>query len=171
MAAAVQGGDRKIFLASATSPRWKLEELPGRVSVPAGRCERSTGRAEGDVEFQLSAALHRRRGIQERRDSELQAGVGTADPVEHFTIGNVGFYNNTGRTEVDPIPTDSEATTAGIRYRFGAYPFLEPSEMRGFGFIRYRNVDPKIEDNCWMFNPRTRHTTARPPTNSRTSWV
>ena len=35
-----------------------------------------------------------------------------------------GFYNNTGRTEVNPIPTDPEATRANIRYRFGAYPFL-----------------------------------------------
>src|SRR5260370_33903014 len=29
--------------------------------------------------------------------------------------------------------------------------------MRGFGFIRYRSMDPKIEDNSWMMNPRTRH--------------
>ena len=88
--------------------------------------------------------------------ASYRPGSAPADPVEHFTIGNVGFYNNTGRTEVNPIPTNSDATTAGIRYRFGAYPFLEPSEMRGFGFIRYRNIDPKIEDNSWMFNPRTR---------------
>src|SRR6202167_6335097 len=89
--------------------------------------------------------------------SSFKPGSSLADPVEHFTIGNVGFYNNTGRTEVAPIPTDPEATRAGIRYRFGAYPFTEPSEMRGFGFIRYRNIDPKEEDNTWMMNPRTRH--------------
>jgi hypothetical protein len=89
--------------------------------------------------------------------SSFKPGSSPADPVEHFTIGNVGFYNNTGRTEVAPIPTDPEATRAGIRYRFGAYPFTEPSEMRGFGFIRYRNIDPKEEDNTWMMNPRTRH--------------
>src|SRR5271167_907550 len=89
--------------------------------------------------------------------ASYRPGSTPADPVEHFTIGNVGFYNNTGRTEVNPIPTNPEATTAGIRYRFGAYPFLEPSEMRGFGFIRYRNLDPNLEDNSWMMNPRTRH--------------
>ena len=89
--------------------------------------------------------------------ASFRPGSSPADPVAHFTIGNVGFYNNTGRTEVNPIPTNSEATTAGIRYRFGAYPFLDPSEVRGFGFIRYRNLDPKIEDNSWMMNPRTRH--------------
>ena len=88
--------------------------------------------------------------------ASYRPGSSPADPVEHFTIGNVGFYNNTGRTEVNPIPTNPEATTAGIRYRFGAYPFLEPSAMRGFGFIRYRSIDPKIEDNSWMLNPRSR---------------
>ena len=89
--------------------------------------------------------------------ASYKPGSTAADPVEHFTIGNVGFYNNTGRTEVNPIPTDPEAKNSGIRYRFGAYPFLEPAEMRGFGFIRYRSLDPKIEDNSWMMNPRTRH--------------
>src|ERR1035437_9974668 len=91
--------------------------------------------------------------------ASYRPGSTPADPVAHFTIGNVGFYNNTGRTEVNPIPTNPEATTAGIRYRFGAYPFLEPSEMRGFGFIRYRSIDPdsffgfaaKIEDFNYKF--------------------
>jgi hypothetical protein len=89
--------------------------------------------------------------------ASYRSGSTPSDPVEHFTIGSVGFYNNIGRTEVNPIPTDPDATRGGIRYRFGAYPFLEPSEMRGFGFIRYRSLDPKTEDNSWMFNPRTRH--------------
>src|ERR1700731_1974864 len=84
-------------------------------------------------------------------------GSPAADPVEHFTIGNVGFYNRIGRTEVNPTRTGPEASKAGIRYRFGAYPFLEPSEMRGFGFIRYRSIDPKIEDNSWMYSKGSRH--------------
>ena len=103
--------------------------------------------------------------------ASYRSGSTPSDPVEHFTIGSVGFYNNIGRTEVNPIPTDPDATRGGIRYRFGAYPFLEPSEMRGFGFIRYRSLDPKIEDNSWMINPRTRHRTGRRPPNCQTSWV
>ena len=98
--------------------------------------------------------------------ASYRPGSALADPIAHFTIGNVGFYNNTGRTEVNPVPTDPEAARAGIRYRFGAYPFLEPSEMRGFGFIRYRSMDPKIEDNSWMMNPRSRR--ARPRVGHRT---
>jgi Protein of unknown function (DUF1329) len=88
--------------------------------------------------------------------SSYRPGSTPGSPVEHITIGNVGFYNNIGRTEVNPIPTNPDAVAAGIRYRFGAYPFLEPSEMRGFGFIRYRNLDPKIDDNSWLCNPRSR---------------
>jgi hypothetical protein len=88
--------------------------------------------------------------------ASYRPGSTIGNPVEHFTIGSVGFYNNTGRTEVNPIPTDRDAIAAGIRYRFGAYPLLEPSELRGFGLIRYRNIDPKIEDNSWMYSPNSR---------------
>jgi len=51
-------------------------------------------------------------------------------PVEHFTIGHFAFYNNIGRTEVQPVPTDPEASDAGIRYRFGAFPFIEPGKFK-----------------------------------------
>ncbi len=98
--------------------------------------------------------------------SSFKPGSSPADPVEHFTIGNVGFYNNTGRTEVAPIPTDPEATRAGIRYRFGAYPFTEPSEMRGFGFIRYRNIDPK--DRRQHLDDESAHAAREPRVGQRT---
>ena len=77
-------------------------------------------------------------------------------PIEHFTIGHFAFYNNMGRTEVPPIPTDPEATGAGIRYRFGAFPFTEPAELYGFGLIRERNKDPNIDDNAWYYSPGNR---------------
>jgi len=77
-------------------------------------------------------------------------------PVEHFTIGHFAFYNNIGRTEVRPIPTDPEANGAGIRYRFGAFPFLEPAELQGFGLVRLRSKDPSVDDNCWFYNPLMR---------------
>ena len=52
-----------------------------------------------------------------------------------------------------PIPTDSDGAASGIRYRFGFYPFLEPSSLRGYGMVRQRHIDPKIEDNVWVYNP------------------
>ena len=78
------------------------------------------------------------------------------DPLSYFTVGHFSFYNNIGRIEVPPVPTDPDATESGVRYRFAFYPFLEPSELRGFGMVRYRHIDPKVEDNTWVFNPGNR---------------
>jgi hypothetical protein len=94
--------------------------------------------------------------IRDVEVSSYRANSSTPGPVEHFTIGHFGFYNSMGRTEVAPIPTDAEADGAGIRYRFGAFPFLEPSEIYGFGLVRERNKDPGVDDNVWFFNPSRR---------------
>ena len=78
------------------------------------------------------------------------------EPVGYFTVGHLAFYNNIGRIEVPPVPTDSDGAASGIRYRFGFYPFLEPATLRGYGLIRYRHIDPKTEDHTWTFNPLSR---------------
>ncbi len=88
--------------------------------------------------------------------ASYKPGVKLVDPAAYFTIGHFAFYNNIGRVEVAPTPTDKEGDEVGIRYRFGAYPFLEPAELRGFGFIRFRHADPKMEDNTWLYNPHSR---------------
>ncbi len=91
------------------------------------------------------------------REVEIASyGPSGGGPIEHFRIGHVAFYFNIGRTEVQPIPTDAEGFGPGIRYRFGAFPFEEPAEIEGFGFVRYRYVDPNHEDNAWCFNPGLR---------------
>ena len=77
-------------------------------------------------------------------------------PVSYFTVGHFAFYNNIGRIEVAPIPTDPDAQASGIRFRFGYYPLLEPSSLRGYGMIRFRHIDPGTDDNTWIFNPETR---------------
>ena len=78
------------------------------------------------------------------------------NPLSYFTVGHFAFYNNIGRIEVPPIPTDPDAASSGVRYRFGFYPFLEPSSLRGYGMVRFRHSNPKIEDNVWVYNPQTR---------------
>lgn len=80
----------------------------------------------------------------------------TGEALSYFTVGHFAFYNNIGRIEVPPIPTDPNGAASGIRYRFGFYPFLEPSSLRGYGLVRLRHIEPKIEDNVWVFNPQTR---------------
>ena len=94
--------------------------------------------------------------IRDVEVSSFAANSAMPGPVEHFSIGHFAFYNSMGRTEVAPMPTDAEATGAGIRYRFGAFPFLEPAEIYGFGLVRERNVDPTVDDNVWFFNPGQR---------------
>jgi hypothetical protein len=74
-------------------------------------------------------------------------------PVLRLVFGHAAFYNNIGRTEVQPYPTDPEANVTGIRYRYGTFPVLEPATMRGFGFLRFRYLDPDMEDNVWVYNP------------------
>jgi hypothetical protein len=80
----------------------------------------------------------------------------SGSPLSYYTVGHFAYYNNIGRIEVPPIPTDPDAVTSGIRYRFGFYPFLEPSSLRGYGMVRQRHIDPRIEDNVWVYNPQTR---------------
>jgi hypothetical protein len=80
----------------------------------------------------------------------------TGSPLSYFTVGHFAFYNNIGRIEVPPVPTDPDGAASGVRYRFGFYPFLEPSSLRGYGMVRQRHIDPKVEDNVWVFNPQSR---------------
>ena len=80
----------------------------------------------------------------------------TGTPLSYFSVGHFAFYNNIGRIEVPPVPTDPDGAASGVRYRFGFYPFLEPSSLRGYGLVRLRHIDPKIEDNVWVFDPQSR---------------
>ena len=93
------------------------------------------------------------------RFPEIASYVGASkdlEPLSYFTVGHFAFYNNIGRIEVPPIPVSPDFAASGIRYRFAFYPFLEPEGLRGYGLIRLRHMDPKIEDNSWVFNPQSR---------------
>ncbi len=95
------------------------------------------------------------------RDVEIDsypAGASSTEPVDRIVIGHFAYYSNVGRTEVAPIPTDPDfAASDGIRYRFAAYPFLEPSEMRGYGFVRFRYWNSEMADNIWDYSATSRH--------------
>jgi hypothetical protein len=77
-------------------------------------------------------------------------------PVLHVTTGHFAMYNNVGRTEVLPTPTDPDLSVSGFRYRFGAFPVLEPAAIRGLGYMRFRYNNPTLEDNIWWYFPRAR---------------
>lgn len=90
-------------------------------------------------------------------------GTSAARSVGYFSVGHFAFYNNIGRIEVPPVPADPDGARSGIRYRFGFYPFLEPSSLRGYGLIRYRHIDPGLEDNSWVYNPQSRRLRRQSP--------
>ena len=84
-----------------------------------------------------------------------QSASGTRGPVIHFEVGHFAYYNNVGRTEIQPIPTDPDATGGGILYRFGAFPLLEPEDIRESGLVRWRYKDPNKDDTAFFFVPHS----------------
>ena len=94
--------------------------------------------------------------IREAEVESRTADPALSDSIERFTAGHVALYNNIDRTEVAPKPLDPDYFRGGIRYRFAIYPLLEPSEMRGAGFLRYRHADPRMEDNAWVYSSFSR---------------
>ena len=100
------------------------------------------------------------------RFPEIASYVGASkdlEPLSYFTVGHFAFYNNVGRIEVPPVPTSPDFKASGIRYKFAFYPFLEPAGLRGYGLIRDRSMDPKVEDNSWVFNPQNRRLRRQSP--------
>jgi len=82
--------------------------------------------------------------------------AGSANEVEHFTFGHLGFYNSVGRTEVAPMPLDPDVMKTGIASRSGAFPILEPAEMRGAGIVTERYAIPGFDDAVWEYSGETR---------------
>ena len=81
---------------------------------------------------------------------------GSADELEHFTFGHLGSYKYVGRTEVGPTPMDPDVLKTGIASRSGAYPILEPAEMRGAGIVSQRYAIPGFEDAVWEYSSASR---------------
>src|ERR1700693_5298010 len=91
------------------------------------------------------------------RDVEVVSHkASSANEIEHFTFGHLGFYNSVGRTEVAPVPTDPDVLKSNITSRSGAYPVLEPAELAGEGIIRQRYSTTGVEDDAWEYSPTSR---------------
>jgi uncharacterized protein DUF1329 len=90
--------------------------------------------------------------------------AGSANEVEHFTFGHLGFYNSVGRTEVAPLPLDPDVMKTGIASHSGAFPILEPAEMRGAGIVSERSARPGIDDAVWEYSSETRRLRRLPAT-------
>ena len=72
------------------------------------------------------------------------------------SVGHYAGYNEVGRTEVEPMPTDPDFRASGRYYMFALFPILAPANQRGFGIMKFRYADPNREDDTWMWTPGTR---------------
>jgi hypothetical protein len=78
--------------------------------------------------------------------------AGSADAIEHFSVGHMGFYKYVGRTEVAPVPLDPDILNTGIAFWAGAYPILDPPELRGAGIVMQGYAIPGFEDAVWEYS-------------------
>jgi len=90
--------------------------------------------------------------------------AGQSEPVQVMSFGHFGFYKSIGRTEVEPTPIDKDIYQTGLAYRFGAFPVLEPAEMRGAGIVRAGSVLPGVEDSAWEYSANSRRLRRLPAT-------
>ena len=59
---------------------------------------------------------------------------------------------------------DPDVLKTGIASRSGAFPILEPAEMRGAGIVSQRSARPGIEDAVWEYSSETRRLRRLPTT-------
>jgi hypothetical protein len=76
--------------------------------------------------------------------------------IDFQLIGHYGVYNEIGRTEVEPLPTDPDYLKTNIMFRWRAFPWLSPAAIRGSGIVGYRYGDPMKADDSWSYNPDDR---------------
>ena len=76
--------------------------------------------------------------------------------ITYYLEGHYAGYNLTGRTEVEPLPTDPDFKASGRLWLFGMYPILAPATLRGDGILRYRYADPNRGDDSWDWTPGSR---------------
>jgi Protein of unknown function (DUF1329) len=89
-------------------------------------------------------------------DSAFEQRGPQTKQIEYFQIGHYAGYDLVGRTEVEPIPTDTDFKTTNRMWLFALYPILAPQEIRGTGFIRWRYQDPRRGDDIWSLDAGSR---------------
>jgi Protein of unknown function (DUF1329) len=102
--------------------------------------------------------------LDQRGVEAVSHRAGSANEIEHFTFGHLGLYNSVGRTEVAPMPMDPDVLKTGIASHSGAFPILEPAEMRGAGIVSQRYAIPGFDDAVWEYSGETRRLRRLPTT-------
>ncbi len=76
--------------------------------------------------------------------------------VNDFEIGHYAGYNEVGRTEVEPMPTDPDFKATGRYYLSLLYPVLAPATSRGAGELKFMYADPSRGNDVWSWTPGSR---------------
>ncbi|MFQ5352277.1 MAG: DUF1329 domain-containing protein [Candidatus Binatia bacterium] len=72
----------------------------------------------------------------------------------HFVLGHFRRLYYVGRLYHDPLPTWE--TVDGVRYRESLYPIVEPFDLKGVGLTYNRYLDPRRQDDSWLYYPLLR---------------
>ncbi len=76
--------------------------------------------------------------------------------VGYGTLGHYAGYDQVGRVEVEPMPTDPDFKKNGRLWLFYLGPVLAPATDRGDCLLRYRYADPNRADDTWTYLPAAR---------------
>ncbi len=72
----------------------------------------------------------------------------------HFLMEHFMRLYYVGRLYVDPKP--SWPNEEGYHYKETLKPMIEPFDLKGVGFTYYRYLDPKRQDDSWLYLPSLR---------------
>ncbi len=87
-------------------------------------------------------------------DTGAIADHGPMTVERHFMLDHFRrlFWN--GRLYVDPKP--EKPNPNGYRGQQGLYPILEPFDLKGVGGLGNRYIDPRRQDDAWLYLPTLR---------------
>jgi hypothetical protein len=74
---------------------------------------------------------------------------------KHFVLETLKRLMYNGRVHVDPKPLFHD-NPEGFRYRESLHPVLEPFDLKGVGSSMARYLDPRRQDDTWLYIPMLR---------------
>jgi len=83
--------------------------------------------------------------------------ISTERPLQverHFLIDHFRRLFYVGRLYVDPKP--ELPNKEDFHYKETLHPLIEPFDLKGVGFTYYRYLDPKRQDDSWLYMPSLR---------------
>jgi len=80
---------------------------------------------------------------------------GFSEPLKiekHFVLEGLYTLRFAGRLIAPPLPR-LEPNPSQTEHQHAAYPLLEPFDLKGAGVLAYRYLDPRRQDDTWLYVP------------------